>query len=110
MSPVGGAQMKSWRGMFGEPESASSSSCSPGKRGGSGNKHNNLQNQDQNRPHAKAGGAGKGGWLVPPLALGSAPVARCGDRAPNSARLRHAREPLRRRSLSDGDEDGVDDR
>jgi hypothetical protein len=91
MSPVGGAQMKSWRGMFGEPESASSSSCSPGKR-------------------SKAGGAGQGGWLVPPLALGSAAGARCGDRAHNSARLNHAREPLRRRSLSNGDEDGVDDR
>jgi hypothetical protein len=86
LSPIGGAQTESWRHMFGEPESM--------------------------------GGTGKGGWFVPPLALGRTAAARCGDssrthdssRAPSSARLSHAREPLRRRSLSDGDGDGVEDR
>jgi hypothetical protein len=111
MSPIGGAHTESWRHMFGEPESP----CSPCKRAQGGH---GYSNQSQNRAPVKADSTGKGGWFVPPLALGSTAAARCGDssrthdsnRAHSSARSSHAREPLRRRSLSDGDGDGVEDR
>jgi hypothetical protein len=116
LSPIGGAQTESWRHMFGEPESTSP--CSPCERAPGGSGHKQSSNQTQNRPPVNAGGAGKTGWFVPPLALGSTAEARCGDlsrthdsnRAHSSARSSHTREPLRRRSLSDGDGDGVEDR